>query len=225
MNPAVATTLQIGKRTVLGVADLYLDLVFLFRRGARAVPRTRRITFSSEVRERVRVNQGRHCIYCGVTLNRTNFQVDHIYPVEHGGSNEESNLQATCGSCNARKGVQTDREFRQRYRSVLPGNRRPPTTRIPQSRFEAITQQTTQAETTRQRRRAVYITPARKVVTGSLAGGAIVGIGWYMALTSLFGVENVLVEQIALWSGLAIAGLIATGLILRGKLTGRMDEQ
>jgi hypothetical protein len=46
-----------------------------------------------------------------------------------------------------------------------------------------------------------------------------------MALTSLFGVENVLVEQIALWSGLAIAGLIATGLILRGKLTGRMDEQ
>ena len=58
-----------------------------------------------------------------------------------------------------------------------------------------------------------------------MAGGAIVGIGWYMALTSLFGVENVLVEQIALWSGLAIAGLITTGLILRGKLTGRMDEQ
>ena len=225
MNLTVVNSLQIGKRVVLGAADVYLDLVFLFRKGARAVPRTLRVTFSPEVRERVRLSQGRRCIYCGVTLNRTNFQVDHIYPVEHGGSNEESNLQATCGSCNARKGVQTDQEFRHRYRSVLPSNRRPPTARISQSRFAAITQQTAQAETTIQRRRAVYITPARKVVTGSLVGAGIVGIGWYVALTSVFGVENSLVEQMAFWSGLVMACLVAVGLILRGKVTGRMEEQ
>ena len=225
MNAAVETTLQVGKRSILGVADLWFGLVFIFLRGARAVPRTRRVTFPPEVRERVRLNQARRCIYCGVTLNRTNFQVDHIYPVEHGGSNQESNLQATCGSCNARKGVQTDREFRHRYRSLLPGNRQPPTTRIPQSKFSAITRQTLQAETTRQRRRAIYITPARKVVIGSLAGAGIVGTGWYVGFTSLFGVGNILVEQIASWSGLVIAVLIAGGLFLRGKVTGRMDEQ
>ena len=225
MNATISDALRVGRRAVLSVADLYMDLVFLFRKGDRAVPPTRRVTFSQEVRERVRLNQGRRCIYCGVTLNRTNFQVDHVFPVDHGGSNAESNLQATCGSCNSRKGVQTDAEFRHRYSSVLPSNRRPPTTRIPQSKFTAITRQTSQAETTIQRRRAVYITPASKVVTGSLVGAGIVGVSWYWGFTSLFGVGNSLVEQIATWSGLALALLVGLGLFIRANVTGRMDQK
>ena len=39
----------------------------------------------------------------GVTLNRRNMHIDHIYPVEHGGSNDAENLQALCAGCNMRK--------------------------------------------------------------------------------------------------------------------------
>ena len=224
MNPAVVKTSQVVKRVALSVADLYLDFVLLIREGERAVPSTRRVTFPPEVRERVRLQQGRRCMYCGVTLNRTNFQVDHIYPVDHGGSNDESNLQATCGSCNARKGVQTDQEFRRRYRAILPRNRRPPTTRIPQTKFTAITSQTSQAQSTIQRRRAVYITPARKIVTGSLLGGGVIGAVWFVALTLIFGGQSTFVGYVSLFGGLTIAVLVAGGLILRASRTGRMDE-
>ena len=225
MNPVVVKFSEIGKRTVLAVADFYLDSVLRIREGERVAPRTSRGSIPPEVRERIRLRQGRRCIYCGVTLNRTNFQVDHIYPVDHGGPAEESNLQATCGSCNARKGVQTDQEFRQRYRSLLPRNRRPPTSRIPQSRFTAITRQTSQARTTVQRRRSVYVTPRAKIVSGSLVGGGVIGVVWFGAIPSLFGAESVFLANLALWGGLAITVVVTLGLILRAKRTGRMDEK
>lgn len=224
MNPVVASTILVGKRIALGVADFYLDFVLRIREGQRAVPRTQRRHIPREVRERVRISQGRRCIYCGVTLNRTNYQVDHIYPIDHGGPDEESNMQATCGSCNSRKGVQTDQEFRHRYRSILPSNRQPPTTRIPQARFTAITQNTTQARSTIQRRRAVYVTPAKKIVTGSLIGGGVLGVAWLIGITSLPWGESVVAQNVALWGGLAIAGLVALGLIGRAKRTGRMED-
>lgn len=187
MNPAAVSTLRVILLVLCRAADLYLDLVFFFRKGARADAPTRRVNFTPELRERVRQSQGRKCIYCGVTLNRTNFQVDHIFPVEFGGSNAESNLQAACGSCNSRKGVQTDQEFRERYGAVLPANNRPPTTRIPQSRFTAITARTTQAKSTIARRRAVYVPPSTKVVGGSLVGGAIVWAVWFLIFNELLG--------------------------------------
>ena len=225
MNPVLVSASLIGKKIALGVADLYLDFVLRIKEGERAVPRTRRRRISPEVRERVRTNQGRRCIYCGVTLNRTNYQVDHIYPVEHGGPDEESNMQATCGSCNSRKGVQTDQEFRHRYRSILPGNRQPPTTRIPQTRFTAITRETTQAQSTIQRRRSIYVTPAKKIVTGSLVGGGVLGVAWAIGITSLPWGESVIAQNLALWGGVAIAGLVALGLIWRAKRTGRMEDK
>ena len=225
MNPTAVSILRVVVLALCRSADLYLDLVFFFRQGARAVAPTMRVNFPPELRERVRQSQGRKCVYCGVTLNRTNFQVDHIFPVEFGGSNAESNLQATCGSCNSRKGVQTDKEFRERYAAVLPANNRPPATRIPQARFTSITQRTTQAESTRARRRAVYVPPSTKVVGGSLIGGAIVWAVWFLIFNALLGFFGPTGEQIAAYSGLVVGIAAVVGLIWRGKVTGRMNDK
>ena len=40
--------------------------------------------------------------------------VDHVVPLRHGGSNDESNLQALCTSCHARKTVLHDGGFGRR---------------------------------------------------------------------------------------------------------------
>ena len=224
MSTVVLSIFRNVTTIALRSADLYLDLVFFFRQGERTVAPTRRVVFSPELREQVRQRQGRKCIYCGVTLNRTNFQVDHVFPVEFGGSNEESNLQATCGSCNSRKGVQTDKEFRERYAAVLPPNRQPPATRIPQARFTAITQRTTQAESTRARRRAVYVPPSTKIVGGSLIGGGIVWLVWFILFSSLFGSFGTIAEQVSMYSGLCVGVGTVVGLIWRGRVTGRMND-
>ena len=45
---------------------------------------------------------GNRCLCCGATGPLT---VDHVIPLERGGTNELSNLQPLCGGCNDRKGT------------------------------------------------------------------------------------------------------------------------
>ena len=64
----------------------------------------------------IRVMQGDRCVYCKVALvNRS--ELDHILPLARGGKNNLYNLQFLCKSCNARKHIRTDQEFRT-YRSI-----------------------------------------------------------------------------------------------------------
>jgi 5-methylcytosine-specific restriction endonuclease McrA len=42
------------------------------------------------------------CAYCRCEL-KSKGHVDHITPVSKGGSNNRSNLQILCGSCNSKK--------------------------------------------------------------------------------------------------------------------------
>lgn len=52
---------------------------------------------------RAGIEDGRHvCAYCGST---DELQVDHIVPLKHGGTNDRSNLQVLCRSCNNAKGA------------------------------------------------------------------------------------------------------------------------
>jgi hypothetical protein len=51
---------------------------------------------------RKKVLSGGKCAHCG---SKEDLQVDHITPVSKGGTNHIGNLQALCGSCNRKKGV------------------------------------------------------------------------------------------------------------------------
>lgn len=81
------------------------------------------------------------CMYCGKEKHEANdLHLDHKIPVSLGGSNDLSNLQLLCGSCNSRKGNIKDDEFREKYK--LPPSSQvtgPPRKVLLQSYFVKIT--------------------------------------------------------------------------------------
>ena len=52
------------------------------------------------------------CELCGISAEEKALEVDHIVPRNNGGSDDESNLQALCYSCNATKRDRDDTDFR-----------------------------------------------------------------------------------------------------------------
>ena len=52
------------------------------------------------------------CELCGVSADKKALEVDHIVPRNKGGSDDPSNLQALCYSCNATKRDHDDTDFR-----------------------------------------------------------------------------------------------------------------
>jgi len=62
---------------------------------------SRRIPVPQDVRWTVFQRDGYQCGHCGSTVDLT---IDHIQPVIWGGSNDPSNLQTLCRSCNSVKG-------------------------------------------------------------------------------------------------------------------------
>ena len=214
----------------LWLTDRHIDFLLQRRANERALPRTRRIRFSDELRQQIRRRQDSLCMYCGVTLNRRNMHIDHIYPVEHGGSNDEENLQALCAGCNVRKGIQTDNEFRERYRELLQPalvgpTSAPPRERIPQRLFSEITNRTSQLESTRTRRRAVFKTPRQKIVSGSIATGVVVGIVWFFVTAVIFGGGSTVGAYISLFGAMLMGLAVVVGTIWRAKYTGPFDQE
>jgi len=63
---------------------------------------------------------GMHCVSCGTTEDIT---IDHIVPRVRGGSDEVSNLQPMCRSCNSRKGSRQDSYWGKQFYFDLPLNR------------------------------------------------------------------------------------------------------
>jgi HNH endonuclease len=80
------------------VADGYEVLPY---GGCRVLPE-RRVPIPLAVRGSIYLRDGYRCVECG---GSTSLTCDHITPWSRGGSDDESNLQTMCRSCNSRKGA------------------------------------------------------------------------------------------------------------------------
>ncbi|MBD2580225.1 HNH endonuclease [Oscillatoria sp. FACHB-1406] len=80
------------------------------------MPKTPRISIPKSVRKYVFQRDNFHCQSCGKTHLETQLTIDHIIPLATGGSNDISNLQTLCLSCNQRKQHHFDSRFRGRFR-------------------------------------------------------------------------------------------------------------
>ncbi|MFP4219604.1 MAG: HNH endonuclease [Phormidium sp.] len=76
---------------------------------------TPRILFPPEVRRYVYERDNFTCVACGKTHQQARLTIDHIIPVSKGGSNDLSNLQTLCFTCNRLKSNHADPRFRRRY--------------------------------------------------------------------------------------------------------------
>lgn len=76
------------------------------KRYGKAVWQHRRLSagyISGTLRYEILKQAGFHCNLCGVSADVKALEVDHIIPRKAGGSDDPSNLQALCYSCNAMK--------------------------------------------------------------------------------------------------------------------------
>ncbi len=209
--------------------DWYHVLALRIKAGERAVPPTKRGTISPGLRSTIRERQGNFCMYCGVALlrlNRNQRHIDHMMPVERGGPNEESNMQALCGRCNSRKGVQSDGEFRERYGELMKGLSpgQPPPQRIEQKRFVSVSKKTRQLASTREARMAVFKTPAQKISSASAAAGVAAGVAWFFA-AGLTLPEEPWAGNIILGGAIAAFGLTWAASMGRARFTGLLDKE
>ncbi|KAB0242614.1 HNH endonuclease [Microcystis aeruginosa EAWAG127a] len=77
--------------------------------------KTPRIPIPIEVRKYVYQRDNYQCQSCGKPENFTQLSIDHIIPLALGGSNDISNLQTLCLSCNRRKKDHLDPRFRRYF--------------------------------------------------------------------------------------------------------------
>ena len=59
------------------------------------------------------------CVYCLTAISKENWHVDHIMPLALGGSNERTNLQLLCATCNLRKHKKHPVDFAQQMGFLL----------------------------------------------------------------------------------------------------------
>ena len=214
--------------TLFWAMDIVLDFMLSRRRGERTILPTKRIYFSPALKRELFQTQDRRCMYCGARKTLANFDIDHMDPVVRGGSNAKSNLQLLCKPCNQRKGMSTDQEFRQRYRSLVHprrtrGRATPPTTVIPQHQFRRVTKETSTAAGVRQFKVTRYISPRQKITGGSATAGAVMGIAWALVIVLVFP-EHTVTSNVAVFGGLVIGIATWAGFLARAKYTGKFDQ-
>ena len=202
------------------IADWLIWVMLRTRSNERRIRPTRRVTWPKGLKQELMKRQDNTCVYCGYRRIARTLDIDHMIPAVRGGPNDVSNLQVICRPCNQRKGLQTDQEFRARYSRLVPaGPLTPPQRRIPQNEFKEETRRTSQAASAREFRRARYITPREKIVSGCfILGGIVFGI-------VLFGLAYIGAEGLLLlFPALALGGAVGLGIWLRAYITGATSE-
>ncbi|MDJ0553622.1 MAG: HNH endonuclease [Microcoleaceae cyanobacterium MO_207.B10] len=77
--------------------------------------KTPRIKIPLSVKKYVFERDLYHCQSCGQTSKEIELTIDHIIPLARSGSNEISNLQTLCRSCNQKKKHLFDPRFRRNF--------------------------------------------------------------------------------------------------------------
>jgi 5-methylcytosine-specific restriction enzyme A len=77
--------------------------------------KTPRISIPLEVKKYVFERDKYQCQSCGKTHLEIELTIDHIIPLAKGGSNDISNLQSLCRTCNQQKKHHFDPRFRRRF--------------------------------------------------------------------------------------------------------------
>jgi 5-methylcytosine-specific restriction endonuclease McrA len=77
--------------------------------------KTPRIKIPDSVRKYVFERNNYQCQSCGQTYAETQLSIDHIIPLAKGGSNDISNLQTLCLTCNQKKKHHLDPRFKRYY--------------------------------------------------------------------------------------------------------------
>ncbi|MEG3858622.1 HNH endonuclease [Microcoleus sp. herbarium12] len=77
--------------------------------------KTPRITIPPEVRKYVFTRNKYQCQSCGQTKLEAELTIDHIIPLARSGSNDISNLQTLCRTCNQRKTDKLDPRFKRQF--------------------------------------------------------------------------------------------------------------
>jgi 5-methylcytosine-specific restriction enzyme A len=73
--------------------------------------KSKRIKFPISVRKYVFDRDNHQCQSCGKTHQESALEIDHILALAAGGTNDISNLQTLCKTCNNRKGKHFDNRF------------------------------------------------------------------------------------------------------------------
>jgi hypothetical protein len=87
------------------LAAMAIAAIFAFiasERAKRAPLPPGRQPMDPDLRWTVFRRDGYACVWCGSDSDLT---IDHIHPVALGGTNDISNLQTLCRTCNSRKGI------------------------------------------------------------------------------------------------------------------------
>lgn len=79
-------------------------------------PRHRRRRLTKAEKQQMYRQQRGVCRGCRRTFEEQNLTGDHKVPLAHGGTNDISNFQLLCGSCNSTKGTGTQRDMKRRLR-------------------------------------------------------------------------------------------------------------
>ncbi len=205
----------------LWVADELISKMLYIRSDERTVRPTERIEWPYELKKKLLIRQNSTCAYCGHRQFARALEIDHMFPVVRGGSNDRENLQLLCHWCNLRKGMQSDEEFRARYALLLPSKPLPlPRRRISQREFSAATQRTSQSDTVRKFRKSRFYTKREKILTGCAVVYAFTAL---VILVPLYywGFEGLTLGLPAIICGFAVGA----GIWFRAYMTGAIIEE
>lgn len=72
---------------------------------SKSKPVYKREPIGAKLRYDILTRDNHRCVKCGASGKDTPLHVDHKRPVAHGGTNDPSNLQTLCQSCNLGKGA------------------------------------------------------------------------------------------------------------------------